>query len=216
MNRRQASAILLTSPFLLPSMLRSAEQPETTADLLEKLRAKHKLPALAVAVSKGGATVDLAAVGVRKEGDATPVKSGDRFHIGSCTKSMTATLAAILIEQGKIRWDTTITEALPALKGKIHADFEAVTLEMLLRHRGGLPTEALPAAWKRAWEQTGKPMQQRMEFTAAVLAKEPAAKPGTKFVYSNQGYAVAGAMLEKITGSAWETLMARNFSSRWR
>ncbi len=207
MNRRQASAILVSTPFLLPSWLRAADQPEKTADLLEKLRAKHKLPALAVAVSKGGATVDLAGVGVRKEGDPTPVTIGDRFHIGSCTKSMTATLAAILIEQGKVRWDTTITEALPALKGKIHPDFETVTMEMLLRHRGGLPTEAWPAAWKRAWEKVGTPTEQRRDFIAAVLAKEPAAKPGTKFIYSNQGFAVAGAMLEQATGTPWEKLI---------
>lgn len=41
-----------------------------------------------------------------------------------------------------------------------------------------------------------------------MLAKEPIAKPGTKFTYSNQGFAVAGAMMEKVTGMAWETLMA--------
>lgn len=133
---------------------------------------------------------------------------GDRFHIGSCTKSMTATLAAILIEEGKIGWDTTIVQALPDLKGRIHVDFETATLEMLLQNRGGLPTAALPAAWKRAWEKTGTPTAQRREFIAAVLAKEPVSKPGTKFTYSNQGFAVAGAMLEKVTGMAWETLMA--------
>lgn len=207
MNRRKASAIIVSSPFLLPSLLRGADQPEKTVDLLEKLRTKHKLPALAVAVSKGGMTVDLAAAGVRKEGDPTPVKAGDRFHIGSCTKSMTATLAAILIEEGKIRWDTTIAEALPALKGKMHPDFESVTLELLLQNRGGLPTEALPAAWQRAQKRIGTPTEQRTEFIAAVLAKEPAAKPGTKNIYSNQGFTVAGAMLERATGKPWETLI---------
>lgn len=208
MNRREASAILLTSPLLLPSLLKGAESAEKTVDRLEALRAKAKLPALAVVVSKGGTVCDQAAVGVRKEGDPTPVTAGDRFHIGSCTKSMTATLAAILIEEGKIRWDTTIVQALPDLKGKIHPDFESATLEMLLQNRGGLPTEAPPAAWKRAWEKVGTPTAQRREFIAAVLAKEPVAQPGTKFTYSNQGFAVAGAMLEKATGKSWELLIA--------
>jgi CubicO group peptidase (beta-lactamase class C family) len=121
---------------------------------------------------------------------------------------MTATLAAMFVEEGKLRWDTRITEALPELKGKVHADFEAVTLEMLLQHRGGLATAALPSAWKRAWEKDGTPTRQRAEFIAAVLAREPAFKPGTKFNYSNQGYAVVGAMIEKLAGSPWETLMA--------
>jgi CubicO group peptidase (beta-lactamase class C family) len=41
------------------------------------------------------------------------VTTNDVFHIGSCTKSMTATLTAMLIEEGKLRWDTTIADVFP-------------------------------------------------------------------------------------------------------
>jgi len=47
------------------------------------------------------------------------VTTNDQFHIGSCTKSMTATLAAMFIEEGKLRWDTTIAEVFPESKGKM-------------------------------------------------------------------------------------------------
>jgi CubicO group peptidase (beta-lactamase class C family) len=174
---------------------------------LEAIRKKHDLPALAVVVAKDGAICDRAAVGVRKLGNSTLITTNDLFHIGSCTKSMTATLTAMFIEEGKLRWDTTIAEVFPELKGRMNQQYEGVTLEQLLHHRGGVPHEQPPAARKRAWEEHGTPTEQRREFIEAVLAEPPAATPGTRMIYSNQGYAIVGAMLEKITGRDYETLM---------
>jgi CubicO group peptidase (beta-lactamase class C family) len=120
---------------------------------------------------------------------------------------MTATLAAMLIEQGKLNWNTTIADVFPELKGRMDKQYEAVTVEQLLTHQGGVPGAPPTAAWKRAWEQQGTPTQQRYEFIQAVLAQPPEAPPGTKMIYSNQGYAIVGAMLEKITGQDYETLI---------
>src|SRR5947209_20474876 len=105
---------------------------------------------------------------------------------------MTATLAAMFIEENKLRWDTTIGEVFPDLKGKIDKQYEAVTVEQLLTHRGGCPGSPPPSAWNRAWKQIGTPVQQRSEFIRAVLREPPEAAPGTKFIYSNQGYSVVG------------------------
>lgn len=174
---------------------------------LEGIRKKYELPALALVVVKDGKICERDAVGVRKFGDTTPVRTNDVFHIGSCTKSMTATLAAMLIEAGKLRWDTTIAEIFPELKGKMDKRYEAVTVEQLLHHRGGVPGAPPSAAWMRAWQEKGTPTQQRREFIEAVLAQPPEAAPGTKMIYSNQGYAIVGAMLEKISGKDYETLI---------
>lgn len=171
------------------------------------IRKNHVVPALAVVVTKDGVIRERAAAGVRKLGDPTPVTTNDVFHIGSCTKSMTATLVGILIDEGKLRWDTTIAEVFPEFKGKMNQQYEGVTIEQLLHHRGGAPGEPPPAAWKRALEEIGTPQQQRREFIEAVLAAPPRAKPGTEFIYSNQGYAIAGAMVEKVSGRDFETLM---------
>ena len=179
----------------------------TPATGIETILKKNDLPALAVVVVKDGQICDRIAVGVRKWGDPTPVTTNDVFHIGSCTKSMTATLTAMLIEEGKLNWDTTIAEVFPELVGKMDKQYETVTVEQLLHHRGGVPGAPPPDAWKRAWEQNGTPTQQRREFIEAVLAQPPAAAPGTRMIYSNQGYAIIGAMLEKITGQDYETLM---------
>ena len=177
------------------------------ATRIEAICKAHGVPALAVVVTKDGQICDRAAAGVRKWGDPTPVTTNDVFHIGSCTKSMTATLTAVLIEEGKLKWDTTIADVFPELKGRIDKQYETVTVEQLLHHRGGVPGAPPPAAWKRAWEEKGTPTQQRREFIEAVLAQPPAAAPGTRMIYSNQGYAIIGAMLEKITGQDYETLI---------
>jgi CubicO group peptidase (beta-lactamase class C family) len=173
------------------------------------IREAHKLPALAVVVVKGGRIRESIAVGVRKYGDPTPVTIQDQFHLGSETKSMTATLAAIMIEAGEIRWDSTLGEVFPELKAGMDPQYPDVTLEQLLQHRGGVPAEAPPDAWAQAWQQQGTPMEQRYEFIRAILSRPPEAQPGSKMIYSNQGYAVAGAMLEKVSGKPWEDLMTQ-------
>jgi CubicO group peptidase (beta-lactamase class C family) len=201
--------ILLLAVLAVGVILADVPPPSTAPpdQSLEAIRKKHDLPALAVVVVKDGQICDRAAVGVRKWGDPTPVTTNDVFHIGSCTKSMAATLTAMLIEEGKLRWDTTIADVFPELRGKMDKQYEAVTVEQLLHHRGGVPSDPPPAAWKRAWEEKGTPTQQRREFIEAVLAQPPAAAPGTKMIYSNQGYAIIGAMLEKITGQDYESLI---------
>jgi len=201
---------------LIVSVITASAAPKTPADMtqaLEAIRKKHDLPALAVVVVKDGRICDRAAVGVRKSGDPTPATTNDVFHIGSCTKSMTATLTAILIEEGKLRWETTIADVFPELKGKMDRQYETVTVAQLLTHLGGVPGTAPAAAWERALEQKGTPARQRREFIEAVLSQPPEAAPGTEMIYSNQGYAIVGAMLEKITDTPWETLVtARVFA----
>jgi CubicO group peptidase (beta-lactamase class C family) len=198
----------LVSMFLLPNGAPAGTPPGDTAQILESIRKKHDLPALAVVVVKDGKICDRAAVGVRKYGDPTPVTIDEQFHIGSCTKSMTATLTAMFIEEGKLRWDSTIAELLPELKGKMDKQYETVTVEQLLTHRGGVPGKPPPTAWAEARLKKGSPREQRRKFVAEVLAQPPEAKPGTQFIYSNQGYAIVGAMLEKISNKPWEALIA--------
>jgi CubicO group peptidase (beta-lactamase class C family) len=120
---------------------------------------------------------------------------------------MTATLVAMQVDRRKIRWDTTVEEALPELRDGMKPAYRAVTIEQLLQHRGGFATDADGKLWDRAWTQTGTPMEQRLDFVKGTLGLEPEAEPGTKYIYSNQGYAVAGVMLEKKLGVSWENLM---------
>ena len=185
----------------------AAPQSDSMSQTLEDLRRKHDLPALAAVVVKDGKICDRVAVGIRKSGDPTLITTNDIFHIGSCTKSMTATLTGMFIDEGKLNWTTTIADVFPELKGTMDKQYETVTVEQLLRHRGGVQHSPPDAAWQRAWEKQGTPTEQRRKFIKAVLSQPPEAPPGTKMIYSNQGYSIIGAMLEKLSGTPWEKLI---------
>ncbi|MFT5130106.1 MAG: CubicO group peptidase (beta-lactamase class C family) [Rhodothermales bacterium] len=140
-------------------------------------------------------------------GGSEPVAVDDEFHMGSITKSMTATVAAMLVEQGKISWTTTIGEAFPELEVGIHSDYPDVTLKQLLSHRSGAPGDAPCDLWRKAWSAKGTAAEERLAFVKGLLERKSETKPGTKFVYSNQGYTIAGVMLENATGKTWEDLL---------
>src|SRR5262245_3948717 len=101
----------------LPQLTALGESPADRQlhEILEPIREKHEVPALAAAVVNGNGLVAVAAVGVRKQGDETAVTVDDRFHIGSDTKAMTATLIARLVEAGKLHYDDTLEKAFPEL-----------------------------------------------------------------------------------------------------
>ncbi len=176
---------------------------------LEPLRQKFGLPALAAAVVRGEKIVGQGAVGVRKQGSHEMVTLTDKFHIGSNTKSMTATIAAMLVEEGKLSWQTTLSEVFPEIK-TMSAQYQAVTLEQLLSHRSGAPENLdQDALWSRIRAHQGTPTEQRMFLLKNLTAQPPEVSPGTKFIYSNAGVVMAGAMLEKVTGKTWEDLMQK-------
>ncbi|MBS0250735.1 MAG: serine hydrolase, partial [Proteobacteria bacterium] len=102
--------------FLVSVLLFAAPaRAETSLDaLLDPIRTKYALPSLAAAVEKNGMLVAVGAVGVRVAGTTIPVTVDDRYHLGSDTKAMTATLAGMMVEEGKLRWNSTIGEVLGA------------------------------------------------------------------------------------------------------
>jgi CubicO group peptidase (beta-lactamase class C family) len=175
--------------------------------MLEPLRAQHGLPAMTVGVTRGKELIALGAVGVRKLGDPTIVEVDDRWHLGSCTKAMTATLLATFVEQGQLTWDTTLAQAFPTVT--IHADYQAVTLEQLLTHWGGAWTtlSTHQAALDLLIANQGPVAQQRAMFTALMLGEAAEIPPGTMYAYSNSGYMVVGAAMERASGLSWEELI---------
>src|SRR5882757_6083162 len=63
---------------------------------------------MVAAVLRGERIIAQGAAGVRRRGTAERITLEDRFHLGSCTKAMTATLVAILVEEGKLNWTTIL------------------------------------------------------------------------------------------------------------
>ena len=176
---------------------------------LEPIRAKHRLPALAAIVVTADGPKATGATGRRKAGDPTPVSIDDAFHLGSCTKAMTAWLLAQEVEAGKLSWETTLAEALPDLAEGMDPAYKRVTIRQLLAHRSGLSgrTEPKGKSLLTMHAMQGPLDGQRREYLKLILAEPPASTPGTKFEYSNRNFTVAGAISERIAGKPWEELI---------
>src|SRR5882672_4223435 len=96
---------------------------------------------MVAAVLRGERIIAQGAAGVRKRGTAERITLDNQFHLGSCTKAMTATLVAMLVEEGKLNWTTTLGELFADTVKPMHPAWEKVTLRQVLAHRAGLPFE---------------------------------------------------------------------------
>jgi CubicO group peptidase (beta-lactamase class C family) len=198
---------LVTIASLASSTIHAAE-PEPLNKALEPYLKEFGLPALAAAVFKEGVVTASGVAGTRRAGQDIPVKIDDRFHLGSDTKAFTSLLAGQFVEGGKLRWDSTLAEVFPELKAKMNAEFAKITLEELLSHSSGLADgPELLDLINRSYQQDGN-----MDEVRYWMVKETAPKPldharGSKFDYSNLGYTIAGAILERIGGKTWEELV---------
>ncbi len=97
-------------------------------NLLEPIRKKHKVPALCAAIVTSKGVECVGAVGVRKIGTDVPVTVNDQWHLGSDTKAMTAALAGALVEDGRLRWDSTLGGIFPELAASMKPDLRDATL----------------------------------------------------------------------------------------
>jgi CubicO group peptidase (beta-lactamase class C family) len=185
----------------------STQPSKDVSALLSPVVEKHDVPGMAAAVVRNGEIVAVGVAGVRTRGKGEKVAAADRFHIGSDTKAITAMLCGILVDEGKLKWSQTIGETFPELKKSMNPQYQAVTLEQLLNHRGGAPGDlAKDELWAKLWQHKGTPMSARRLLLQGVTSKPPEAAPGEKYIYSNAGYAIAGHMAEKVAGKSWEDL----------
>ena len=189
------------------------DQSKEMAAKLAEICRKHDVPAMTVAVVNAKGLVQSQCFGIRKRGTSDKVELSDRFPIGSNTKSMSATLAAVLVEAGKIEWDTTIGDVWPKAKdADIHPQLRKVTLDQLLSHQSGLPeniADISGQAWASFFDEKQSPTLERRGMLKLVLSPAPTKLQG-KFAYSNLGYAVVSAMLETLAQESFEALMKKH------
>jgi len=172
------------------------------AELLNSIRLEERLPGLAAAIIIDGKIHSTAAVGIRKLGTENWVTVNDKFMIGSCGKAFTATLAAVLVEEGFIRWDTTIRDIFPDLK--MLPEYENITMQQLLSHRAGLPKNFTADLDENL---TYTPKNGRLLYLEQIVQKKLVNPPDEVMLYSNAGYTLAGVMMEKVTRRSFVDLM---------
>ena len=121
---------------------------------------------------------------------------GTRFNLGSMDKQFTGLAIARLVNQDRLNLDDTIGEVLPDYPGSPEA--RSITVEQLLNHQSGLGMLFDREGWD--W----KFRYDKMEALFPFFADKPLAYiPGSQSTYSNEGYIVLGAMIERLTGQSW-------------
>lgn len=148
-------------------------------------------PGASVLVVKDGNIVLAKGYGLAEVEKNVPVTRETNFRLASLTKQFTATSVMLLVADGKLHYDDQITAVVPGLP----AYAKGVTIRHLLNHTGGLP----------GYESFVPDSQTRQVHDAeipALIAHASAAKfpPGTKYDYSNTGYALLALAVEHASG----------------
>jgi CubicO group peptidase (beta-lactamase class C family) len=160
-------------------------------------------PGLAVLVKRDGRIVFEKGYGVRKIGSDQAIAPNTNFRLASFTKQFTAMAIMLLIHDGKLRYETKLTEIFPAFP----AYGKEITVRNLLTHTAGLPDyEDLMDKEEKAHGTRWTPEHQiQDEEVLALLEKERAGKfaPGASWAYSNSGYVVLGLVVVKVSGLSY-------------
>src|SRR6185436_1512497 len=184
---------------------RELAQSVDVAAHIEEVRARAGVPALAGAVVTLDGLQGVWVTGTRRAGGEERVTADDLWHLGSCTKSMTATLIALLVARGDLKWETLLGDLLPEMAQEMNLDYLDLTLVELMSHRGGLPGEMNREL--QALDEKLPLVEQREWITRKVLARAPVHPPRGQFLYSNLDFVVAGHIAEVAAKKPWETLM---------
>lgn len=159
----------------------------------------YGVPGAAVAVIEKGEVVLLKGYGVREYGKPERVDENTIFQLASVSKTFTAASAALMVDEGKITWDTPICLKFPEFEYADPYPRSAMTLRDLLAHRTGWP------------EFTGDLLAglgySRREMVARLKWLKPAYTFREVAQYSNPGFFIAGEVTARVAGMEWETLV---------
>ncbi|HKS40954.1 MAG TPA: serine hydrolase [Blastocatellia bacterium] len=132
---------------------------------------------------------------------AIPNQPDTKFRIGSVTKQFTATLILQLVEEGKIKLDGKLSDYLPDYRkdtgGKI-------TIHQLLNHTSGIPSYT---GRPNFFAEVSRNPYSVTDFVKKFASGDLEFEPGSKYSYNNSGYFLLGAIIEKVTGKSYETVL---------
>jgi CubicO group peptidase (beta-lactamase class C family) len=150
---------------------------------------------LAIAVVSNDSLVFAKGYGVQNARTRTPVNEHTRFAIGSTTKAMTSAGLAMLVDEGKIKWDDRVIDILPDFRLYDPYATRETTIRDLLTHRTGLPST--DGFWAR------EPYTQQESINRLRYVK-PTTSFRSTMEYQNNVYAIGGAIIEKVTSMPWD------------
>lgn len=174
--------------------------------LADSIRQKYKIPELAFAVVTPDKVLELQVIGTRKINSDLAAGVNDKFRLGSNTKILTGFIAATLVKQEKIKWNTKFFDLFPQFKSKAKKSYHDLTLLNLLSFRNKLIRWTYTDDKPRAEDIKGNEEDQRTQFIKWIFAHEPNTEAG-EINFSNPAYVAAGMMLEKCSGKSYKTLV---------
>lgn len=176
------------------------------AAFVDSLRQVHDVPAIGYAVLTADSVLAMEVVGVRRSGTDQGVTLVDRFRIGSCTKTVTSHIAAQLVQQGVIAWDTRLLDLYPEWKARSKKAYQHLTLLDLLTFRTRLVRYTYTDPEPRITAFSGDAHAQRTALAQWALQQPPVPK-GDGIHFSNLAYVLVGAMLERASGRTYAQLV---------
>ncbi len=186
-------------------------------NLVIAMMSRHGIPGGALAIAKDGKLVFAKGYGFADLGgdEAGPQTL---FGLASLSKPITAAAILKLIQEGKLRPDDPILELLkhiaPPRGAKMDPRLRTVTIRQALNHSGGWDrmVSGDPASWApQICRGLGVPMPPSQEqFISFMMAMPLDFEPGTRTQYSNVGYIMLGAVIEKLTGQSYETYVQKH------
>lgn len=177
-------------------------------EALVQTHKRYGTPALAAGMLTAKGKEWYGAVGLRKYDNTIPVTGSDKWHLGSNGKSMTAVVIAKLVEEGKLKWESKLSEFYPELSESMTEEFRSVTVAQLTSHRSGLTASLVKfdegKLWKTIRDSKLDPVEGRKTVAWTMLTKKASSKPGTKFEYSNVNYIIVGNIIDRVTKGSFE------------
>lgn len=170
--------------------------------LLVDFRGRFAVPAAGAALVARSGELAVEVIGARRRDATDSVGVDDQWHIGSCAKSITATLYACLVERGDAEWGAPIRDFFPDLTESVNAGWSEPTIDEVLVCRSGMDANLNRAQMVAAWEDTSKASEQRTRAVVSALSGPPRSRGS--FRYSNLGYIVVGAAIDRLAGMPFE------------
>jgi CubicO group peptidase (beta-lactamase class C family) len=174
----------------------------------------NNIPAVSYGIIRNGKLSYSGGIGVMSRKNKIIVNENTIYQIGSDTKKFTGIIVNNLISEGMLTLRKPITGYLPELNSGARQRLQNITLEHLLLHKSGIPNRA-PSDPRI----DGDPMI--IEYSTENLMKDlndiqPEFAPGSKFSYSNLGYAVIGYICEKVSGIEFSGLVEKYITQKYK
>jgi CubicO group peptidase (beta-lactamase class C family) len=188
------SALLFAFLFLATPVRGAEFDPKPLDEAVARAMKEMNVPGAAVVVVKDGEVVYLKGFGVREQGKPASVTENTVFPIASCSKAFTATLVAMLADEGKLKWDDKVRDHLDYFRLSDELADREVTLRDLLCHRTGMPRHDL--LWSGLSTDGGEVIRRWGKGASSTSFR-------SKWEYSNVPFTTAGVIAGKFEKTDW-------------